>query len=736
MQVNQPSDETSVLAAGHQQESDPLLPPSSVTIAELDEQHYGSPIAPGITVFEVKNSGTEDASDVYAEIAVESSARMLSIEPSASIIASKAARVHLGTIQAGQSKLIKVYAASGNGKPVQFTTQVVLETEPQFVNDSSSSDGLPVNPFPRNPVPRASRSSAPKAFTPVAHKTVHPQNVLEQSDPRDVGTPKTTVADANASTQQHDDLTNAPTNQTGAPEEPIIIKIESPKQFVLGVPYRVYATIQNPSESAISNVQISVKSSGHLRSTREFASFQTIARLDSRHAARFEFEIFGVEPGNAELYIDATAKFEAEDGTELAEGASQLIRLGSSEIIEVYKPSIRARFKGPEFVHVGTEATYGIEVINESGNPLTSTDVLLNIPQGMVLTVLDRIAYKRSDTQILWRVENLEPGKSELIQYKAKAWQPGLQAQQVELSIQNQIFAENTFETEILGPSQLQVELQDPFAAIPIGEVAKLKINISNVDDYDNELQLKVSLPDSVHAVNSENLQSNERNEVLFKPTVVARKSDLHLEIPVVGSAIGGQTIQATVTSNTTFVSHTTSRVIVFVNPQDAYGRVTEMGPPANVESTNPAPILMELPDSAAAGALPIESERRAARTAHEYSSTMPTASRNSSSESHAPAPDQRPNSPDPASSLAPRGFPPAITSEPLLKRGLPARIRPLIVSRKKTLEEQVPSSTSPSEANSNRRQPGPAERTAMFSSSSEPLQTQPSSTSILINRR
>ncbi len=154
MQANRPSQDSSVLATSHVDESEQLSQTASVTINQLDEVQYGSPIAPGVAVFEVKNFGTETVSNVNVEIAVENSARMLAIDPESTIIASKAARVYLGSLRAGQNKLVKVHAASGNGKPVQYTTQVVLESEPQFVSSNSRSVGLPTNPFPRNPIPQ------------------------------------------------------------------------------------------------------------------------------------------------------------------------------------------------------------------------------------------------------------------------------------------------------------------------------------------------------------------------------------------------------------------------------------------------------------------------------------------------------------------------------------------------------------------------------------------------------
>ncbi len=502
--------------------------------------------------------------------------------------------------------------------------------------------------------------------------------------------------------------------------------METPKQFILGVPYRVYATVQNPTRSDISNVQISLRSSAQLRSTPGFASFQTVAKLASRHAARFEFEVFGVEPGNAELFFGATAKFEAAKGTELAETTNPLIQLGSSEIIEIYKPEIRAKFNGPEFAHVGTEATYGVEIINESGNVLAATDVLLTVPEHLVMTVLDRIAYKRSTGQIRWRVENLEPGKSELIQFKAKALQPGVQTQQVELAIHNRVFAESTCETTILGPSKLRVELRDLYSAVPIGEVAKLKINILNPDDYDNELQLKVSLPDGVHAVNSEELQSNARNEVWFKPFVVNRNSDVQLEIPIVGSAIGGREIKATVTSNTTFISRSTNRIIVFVNPRDAHhGGVADIGPPMSVKPVVPSPVLTELPDPVTHVAKSFDSAKHAARPASEFSSDTLSSSRNSEIQFGTMVPGQQaPSDLQSGTSLAPGGYPKTQIPETHPQRGLPARIRPLIASRRSNSD----SATRSSDADASR----PATEEPMFPVNSETLPTHPAPPSIL----
>lgn len=520
-------------------------------------------------------------------------------------------------------------------------------------------------------------------------------------------------------------------DQDVEPEEPIVVKIEAPKRFILGVPYRVYATVQNPTRSSISNVQISVKSSAHLRSTPGFASFQTVAKLASRHSARFEFEIFGVEPGNAELYFDATAKFEAEPGTELAESTNPLIQLGSSEIIEVYKPAIRANFTGPEFVHLGSQATYGIEVINESGSPLATTDVLLSVPEQLNITILDRIAYKRSDGQILWRVEDLQPGKSELIQFKAKSTQSGVQTQHVDLAIQNRVFAQATCDTDILGPSKLQVEVQDPFAAIPIGEVAKLNIKIRNGDNYDNELQLKVSLPESVHAVNSENLQSNERNEVWFKPMVVGSNSEVQLEVPLVGSAIGGQTIQATVTSKTTLISRAANRIVIFVNPQNANGRVTHSSPPVNFDPAVSVPGRKESPVSAANLAAPQDT----VRTAHQVSSSKMSGAHQSEVEFHATIPGQQTNSMESTTSLAPGGYSESAVPASHFKRVLPLRIRPLLVTRRKRPEHSTQQTTSSASESSNRRQPDIAEPDTMLPPATEPS-AQPGSNSILINRR
>ena len=219
MHVNQPSDDSSVFATSHLSEPEQLPPTPSVSIVQLDEVQYGSPIAPGVTVFEVKNFGTEDVRDVNIEIAVENSARMLSIEPATTIIAAKAARVELNSIPAGQSKLVKIHSASGNGNPVEYTTRVLVEAAEQLGTNDAQSVALPVNPIPRNPIP----------LNPVPRKADQDSSVMHQGPPVDLAT-------AGPNELLNEIASDSIRETPAPPEDPVIIEVETPNQFILGVP--------------------------------------------------------------------------------------------------------------------------------------------------------------------------------------------------------------------------------------------------------------------------------------------------------------------------------------------------------------------------------------------------------------------------------------------------------------------------------------------------------------------
>lgn len=585
MQVNQPSSldalesGTDFTTATEQLPSAPM-----VSISQLNEVQYGAPIPAGVSVFEIQNLGGVAARDVAVEIEAEHPATIESVEPKSTVFAQRRARIRLQSLDTGTSKRILVRAQSGTADPVQFTAKISMETVQRF--GSSTASAKPIA-FTKPTIPTSQdKTHQPKFVDDIGYEQVtarHQKQVQRKRvnqlamAPVPPSSRPQLVSLNKVPRQKPVQQTVLKTNDDSVPQDAVILKLETADYFLTGTPYRVFATVQNPTSATIKNIKVVMNNPGQLRMVPGYAAVQQVSELGPRHTAKFEFAVYGSDAGEAELNCEATGEFSNVVPTD--EDSNQIV-VSTSRPIDLYQPSVRGDFNGPEMIHVGTEGEYSIEIINETGVELPVADVLLSTPNGLLITVLDRIAHQRGNEQINWKIKKLQPGESEVIKFKARAIESGMQIQEINISINEQVFANGTCQTNVLQPSKMSVVINDPVQAVAIGEVTNLGMQIKNMNEYDSEIVVTVKLPKGVDALNADSIESVKEGVVTLNRFLISRMTETQIEIPVVGSSVGGRPVEVTVNSITTESSCKANKNLLFINPQQEIAvRPTEVRP-------------------------------------------------------------------------------------------------------------------------------------------------------------
>ena len=113
--------------------------------------------------------------------------------------------------------------------------------------------------------------------------------------------------------------------------------------------------------------------------------------------------------------------------------------------------AIATSLVNPISVTRGAESQYGIEVKNGASRKAVDVIVQLKIPVGLQVTVLDRNAWMDAENRtVTWKIDSMEPGAMDYIQYKAVANTIGAKAQTVTVGMENVFQGRMASTTEVI----------------------------------------------------------------------------------------------------------------------------------------------------------------------------------------------------------------------------------------------------------------------------------------------
>lgn len=119
-------------------------------------------------------------------------------------------------------------------------------------------------------------------------------------------------------------------------------------------------------------------------------------------------------------------------------------------------PMMNVQISGPQLMAQGSTGDFAIRVWNLSDSRISNVNVVLDLPVGMDVVVLDRHAWTdQKNRTITWRLSDLVSGAEALIQYRVQATRDGMSPQRVQISAEGFPAKKSQTTTNVLSASRI-----------------------------------------------------------------------------------------------------------------------------------------------------------------------------------------------------------------------------------------------------------------------------------------
>lgn len=188
--------------------------------------------------------------------------------------------------------------------------------------------------------------------------------------------------------------------------EPLLeLQVFGPKRGEIGTPLTYRVRVRNQGDAAIDGVRLEPQLSTGLRSVSDDETAGLIGWLEPGAEREVLWQVVADRPGRIAIGFTAVG-----EGTQsVAEG---MIQIGAADL--------QVQLVGPESAPVGVESVYEVVVTNPGPQARRNVTLVVQLPQGMRVTALDRQA--RHDTRsgkLTLPLGVLESGGAEALRFKA-----------------------------------------------------------------------------------------------------------------------------------------------------------------------------------------------------------------------------------------------------------------------------------------------------------------------------
>ncbi len=231
------------------------------------------------------------------------------------------------------------------------------------------------------------------------------------------------------------------------------------------------------------------------------------------------------------------------------------------------RPELYVEAKGPKVNFVNREGIYSISVKNPSDVPLSNTKVVIEMPNNMEITTISRAGDVNNANKIAsWKIGHIEPGETELIQFKAKLSSEGDHQCQITVSSDETVSNQFQLKTKIYTRPDLRIDVSNSTGPIRTGDGAEFVISAKNIGSQPaHGVKISVDLPQWITAVESTQYSIDQKKQqIVFNALDLDVNQNVKLKFRVIGKQ-GGNFVVRTNMSHSIYPRPLISETSLFV---------------------------------------------------------------------------------------------------------------------------------------------------------------------------
>ncbi len=256
-------------------------------------------------------------------------------------------------------------------------------------------------------------------------------------------------------------------------------------------------------------------------------------------------------PGQiAELTLTATAVQPGDADIQIAvEGDN--VRGLSSKTLSFARNHLSAIFEGPELTYINSVGTWSIRLTNDQDRAVDDVRVSLELPDGMIVKVLDRNAdFDAASSTITWSLPTLPPGQTEIIPFKATISRFGSHVIKASISNAAGTMTHAQMSTQAIGRADIDLKVVTTPDPVETGSLTSIMVQVQNRGTHDaTDISVQLILPDVIEPIESADYEMNGQH-IAFENFQLGPGQTRNLTIPVKCREAGDHIIRATVQSS------------------------------------------------------------------------------------------------------------------------------------------------------------------------------------------
>lgn len=430
------------------------------------------------------------------------------------------------------------FAARQNQEPTQKKVSS-RKTVTKPARDSSATETLPLELHATH-----APTTTPTPLVPM----IQP----EPTTPDEVeATIKPTATEANAG-----ESTSSEPPHTVANQLALQTKVTVPRKTIVKQPARVAIEVANEGPALADPAILIVWLPKHVQLQ------SSEPQLTRQANGSYEYLI-------SELSEQATQSFSLEIVSKSFEPIlvrTQIQMLASQEAeIKVERPELVLEVTAPEFSFQNAENIYSIDVRNDSPVELSQVRVVVRIPEGLNVTMLNRAAAIDDQARTLtWEIGRLGGAETDVIEFKATAQKSGTVTCQITGESAESEACEVDLTTTIGARPDLKIGLNAPGGPIQLHQTATLEMTVENRGtEVAKDVELEVLVPEALQAVAGDGYEI-QRNRLVFPAADLSAGQVRTIELRFSGIEPGEHVVRAELKSATQRTIATEDTVFVY----------------------------------------------------------------------------------------------------------------------------------------------------------------------------
>jgi uncharacterized repeat protein (TIGR01451 family) len=248
-------------------------------------------------------------------------------------------------------------------------------------------------------------------------------------------------------------------------EPQLKLQISGPTELLYGQSRIYRLTVSNPGSGDADNVELTLLPTGE--DTGNATESQSIGTLAAGQSKVLELEVVPNEAGKLIIGAEAVA-----DGD---------LRAADRQEVTVRRAELKVAVMAPTAQYAGATVVYRMVVTNPGNAPAENIEVKAAIPAGAKVVELGNQGRQPtgSDT-VRWNIASLPANESREIQWKLAFETPSQIRLKVAATADGELDDSTIAQTDILGLSDLVLEVSDPAGPVSVGDEVTYEIRLRN----------------------------------------------------------------------------------------------------------------------------------------------------------------------------------------------------------------------------------------------------------------